>query len=93
MLRGNTHLLAKLSREAGFLPYMRHAHYICECYLKSKINSGRPPSDCDLSSVWSLQFGQGYAQGVFLGHETLLVTTRSEWHYLSCHYESILSLM
>ena len=58
MLRGvvsDMHLLTKLSREAGFLPYIGHAHYIYECYLKSKINSSRPPSDCDLSSVWSLQ--------------------------------------
>ena len=58
MLRGvvsNMHLLAKLSREAGFLPYIRHAHCIYECYLKSKINSSRLPSDCDLISVWSLQ--------------------------------------
>ena len=58
MLRGvvsNMHLLTKLSREAGFLPYIGHVHYIYECYLKSKINSSRPPSDCDLSSVWSLQ--------------------------------------
>ena len=56
MLRGvvsNLHLLAKFSREAGFLPYIGHARYIYECYLKSQIN--RPPSDCDLSSVWSLQ--------------------------------------
>ena len=58
MLRGvvsNMHLLAKLSREAGFTPYVGHAHYIYACYLKSKINSSRPPSDCDLGSVWSLQ--------------------------------------
>ena len=58
MLKGvvsNTHVLAKLSREAGFLPYIGHAHYICECYLKSQINSSRPPSGCDLSTVWSLQ--------------------------------------
>ena len=57
MLRGvvsNMHLLAKLSREAGFTPYIGHAHYIYACYLKSKINSSRPPSDCDLSSVWSI---------------------------------------
>ena len=50
MLRGvvsNMHLLAKLSREAGFTPYA--------CCLKSQINSNRPPSDCDLGSVWSLQ--------------------------------------
>ena len=59
MMRGvvsNMHLLAKLSREA-FTPYIGHAHYIYACYLKSKINSSRPPSDCDLSSVWSLQVG------------------------------------
>ena len=58
MLKGvvtNMHLLAKFSREAGFLPYIGHAHYIYECYLKSQINSSRPPSRCDLSSVWSLQ--------------------------------------
>ena len=58
MLKGvvsNMHLLAKLSREAGFLPYIGHAHYIYECYLKSQINSSRPPSGCDLSTVWSLQ--------------------------------------
>ena len=57
MLRGvvsNMHLLAKLSREAGFTPYMGHAHYIYACSLKSQINSSRPPSDCDLGSVWSL---------------------------------------
>ena len=58
MLKGavsNMHLLAKFSREAGFLPYIGHAHYIYECYLKSQINSSRPPSGCDLSTVWSLQ--------------------------------------
>ena len=58
VLRGvvsNMHLLAELSHEAGFLPCIGHAHYIYECYLKSQINSSRPPSDCDLSSVWSLQ--------------------------------------
>ena len=58
MLKGvvsSMHLLAKFSREAGFLPYIGHAHYIYECYLKSQINSSRPPSGCDLSSVWSLQ--------------------------------------
>ena len=38
-----------------FLPYFRHAHYIYECYLKSQMNSSRPPSGCDLSTVWSLQ--------------------------------------
>ena len=47
--------LAKFSREAGFLPYIGHAHYLYECYLKSQINSSRPPSGCDLSTVWSLQ--------------------------------------
>ena len=51
----NMHLLAKFSREAGFLPYIGHAHYIYECYLKSQINSSRPPSGRDLSPVWSLQ--------------------------------------
>ena len=58
MLRGvvfNMHLLAKLSREAGFTPYVGHAHYIYACYLKSQINSSRLPSDCDFGSVWSLQ--------------------------------------
>ena len=58
MLKGvvsNTHLLAKFAREAGFLPYIGHAHYIYECYLKSQINSSRPPSGCDPSSIWSLQ--------------------------------------
>ena len=58
MLKGvvsNMHLLAKFSREAGFLPYIGHAHYTYECYLKSQINSSRPPSGCDLSTVWSLQ--------------------------------------
>ena len=58
MLKGvvaNMHILAKFSREAGFLPYIGHAHYIYECYLKSQINSSRPPSGCDLSTVWSLQ--------------------------------------
>ena len=47
MLKGvvsNMHLLAKFTREAGFLPYIGHAHYIYECYLKSQINSSRPPS-------------------------------------------------
>ena len=47
MLKGvvsNMHLLAKFAREAGFLPYIGHAHYIYECYLKSQINSSRPPS-------------------------------------------------
>ena len=58
MLKGvvaNMHILAKFSREAGFLPYIGHAHYIYECYLKSQINSSSPPSGCDLSTVWSLQ--------------------------------------
>ena len=58
MLKGvvsNMHLLAKFAREAGFLPYIGQAHYIYECYLKSQINSSRPPSGCDISSVWSLQ--------------------------------------
>ena len=57
MLKGvvaNMHVLNRFSREAGFLPYIGHAHYIYECYLKSRINSSRPPSGCDLSSVWSL---------------------------------------
>ena len=58
MLNGvvaNKHMLAKPSREAGFLPYIGHAHYLYECYLKSQISSSRPPSGCDLSTVWSLQ--------------------------------------
>ena len=58
MLKGvvaNMHSLCKFSREAGFLPYIGHAHYIYECYLKSQINSSSPPSGCDLSTVWSLQ--------------------------------------
>ena len=58
MLRGvisNMHLLAKLSREAGFTPSVGHAHYIYACFLKSQINSNRPPSECDLGSAWSLQ--------------------------------------
>ena len=58
MLKGvvsNMHILAKFSREAGFLPYIGHAHYLYECYLKSQISSSRPPSGCDLSTVWSLQ--------------------------------------
>ena len=41
MLKGvvaNMHMLAKLSREAGFLSYIGHAHYLYECYLKSQIN-------------------------------------------------------
>ena len=57
MLKGvvaNMHVLCRFSREAGFLPYIGHAHYIYECYLKSQINSSRPPSGCDLSTVWSL---------------------------------------
>ena len=57
MLKGvvaNMHVLCRFSREAGFLPYIGHAHYIYECYLKSQINSRRPPSGCDLSTVWSL---------------------------------------
>ena len=58
MLKGvvaNMHTLCKFSREAGFLPYIGHAHYLYECYLKSQINSSCPPSGCDLSTVWSLQ--------------------------------------
>ena len=58
MLKGvvsNMHPLAKFAREAGFLPYIGQAHYIYECYLKSQINSSRPPSGYDISSVWSLQ--------------------------------------
>ena len=50
MLKGvvaNMHILSKFSREAGFLPYIGHAHYIYECYLKSQITSSRPPSGCD----------------------------------------------
>ena len=50
----NMHVLCRFSREAGFLPYIGHAHYIYECYLKSRINSSSPPSGCDLSTVWSL---------------------------------------
>ena len=95
MLKGvvsNMHLLAKLSREAGFLPYIGHAHYIYECYLKSQINSSRPPSGCDLSQyclVPSSGFGQGHASGMFPGHETIFVTTRPEWHYVSCHSSAL----
>ena len=58
MLKGvvaNMHTLSKFAREAGFLPYIGHAQYIYECYLKSQITSSRPPSNCDLSTVWSLQ--------------------------------------
>ena len=58
MLKGvvsNMHVLCRFSREAGFLPYIGHAHYIYECYLKSRISSGSPPTGCDLSTVWSLQ--------------------------------------
>ena len=36
MLRGvvsNVHLLAKLSREAGFTPHVGHAHYIYDSML------------------------------------------------------------
>ena len=51
----NMHLLAKFSREAGFVPHLGYAHYIYACYLKSQINSSRPPSTCDLGTVWSLQ--------------------------------------
>ena len=53
--RNQEALLAKFSREAGFLPYIGHAHHIYTCYLKSQINSSRPPSECDLSTIWSLQ--------------------------------------
>ena len=58
MLKGvvsNMHLLAKFSREAGFLPYIGHAHYIYECYLKSQINSSRPYSGRDLYQLWEWQ--------------------------------------
>ena len=58
MLKGvvsNMHCLAKFSREAEFVPYLGLAHYLYACYLKSQINSSRPPSDCDLESVCSLQ--------------------------------------
>ena len=54
MLRGvvsNMHLLAIFSREARFTPYLGHAHYVYACYLKSQINSSRPPSSCDLGLV------------------------------------------
>ena len=57
MLKGvvaNMHVLCRFSREAGFLPYIGHAHYLYECYLKSRINSSSPSSGCDLSTVWSL---------------------------------------
>ena len=57
MLKGvvaNMHVLCRFSREAGFLPYIGHAHYIYECYLKSRINSSSPQTGCDLSIVWSL---------------------------------------
>ena len=62
----NMHMLAKLSREAGFLPYIGHAHYLCECYLKSQINSSSPPSGCDLSTVWSLQVDATYKSNLLL---------------------------
>ena len=87
MLKGvvsKMHLLAKLSREPGFRPYVGHAHYIYACYLKSQINSSRPPSECDL--VTPSGFGQGHAtKACALGHETLFVTSRSGWHNFSCH--------
>ena len=35
----------------GVVSNMQHF----ECYLKSQISSSRPPSGCDLSTVWSLQ--------------------------------------
>ena len=57
MLKGvvaNMHVLCRFSREAGFLPYIGHAHYIYECYLKSRDQLKQPPSGCDLSTVWSL---------------------------------------
>ena len=85
MLKGvvsNMHLLAKFAREAGFLPYIGHAHYIYESYLKSQINSSRPPSGCDLSSIWSLQTNLDK-------HMPISVTSRPEWHYLSCHSSTL----
>ena len=91
MLKGvvaNMHMLAKLSREAGFLPYIGHAHYLYECYLKSQINSSSPPSGCNLSTV-SGRFGPGLAEGMFLGPQAIFVTTRSEWHYISCHSSTL----
>ena len=47
----NMHCLAKFSREAGFTPYLGHAHYLYACYLKSQISSRSPPSECNLESV------------------------------------------
>ena len=47
------HCLVKFSREAGLTPYMGHAHYLHACYLKSKITSRSPLSDCNLESIWS----------------------------------------
>ena len=37
MLKGivsNMHLLAKFSREAGFVPFLGHAHYLYACDLE-----------------------------------------------------------
>ena len=81
----NVHLLAKFSREAGFVPYLGHAHYLYDCYWKSRINASPPPSTCDLGSVWSLRLRQGHAQGSRLGVATFFVTCRPEWHHFSCH--------
>ena len=93
MIKGvvaNMHMLTKFSREAGFLPYIGHAHYLWECYLKSQINSSSPPSGCDLSTVWSLQvdLDEDLPKACF-GLATILVTTRSGWHYLSCHSSTL----
>ena len=51
MLKGvvtNMRCLVKFVREAGLTPYIGHAHYIYVCFLKSRISSRSPPSDCNL---------------------------------------------
>ena len=87
----NMRVLCKFSREAGFLPYIGHAHYIYECYLRSQINSSRPPSGCDLSTVWSLQvdLDKDLPKACSLALKTISVTTRTEWHYVSCHSSTL----
>ena len=81
----------KFSREAGFLPYIGHAHYIYECYLKEpdQLQSPSIRLRSEHRLVPSGRFGQGLAKGMFLGSETISVTTRTEWHHVSCHSSTL----
>ena len=83
----NMHCLTKLSREAGLTP-KSCALPLC-CYLKSQNSSRSPPSDCNLESVWSCQVNLNRDMpkvcALALTMAYIFVTSRPEWHYVSCH--------